>query len=1241
MKRFLLFLFSFLFIGGSTLGVVAYFGAPYFSAEEVSSPRAGSSDLWTDGHYASAFDNEDEAGIDGSTEEKAYEIRTAEQLARLAYLVNSSLSTTYRSKYYKQTANIDLAEYQWSPIGNYSNSNHYFSGHYDGGGYDISNLNIDSSANYVGLFGYIYGTSTSIKNVTIKSGTISTTKQYAGAVVGAIDGDSTLKVINCVNYANVSATSSYVGGIVGGISAVAFTSENPTIANCANYGEITGGQYAGGIIGLYDCHPTSDPTSLSTTLSSAYSNNEDYEVGITYCKNYGEVSGSSYVGGVCGELRTNNQSFVAVAFSYCNNVANITGTNYVGGLIGYSQDINNDIIECYNTGEISKTSTSSSSYAGGLIGKFDSGATATFYRCFNTGTVDGNGMVGGGTQDPSGLSFYDCYSRGDCDVGFASPNSLNCYNCYTVANASNSFFSHSFSYSLYNCFHNSSSGHFGIDAEGGSGQLYMFDDEEVSAQWGVDGEIPTYSCTEEDTKNLTWYQTSSNWNLTIGEPWNFDSVWTFVPGLNDGFPVLQYAVEELKADGKIVSELYNEAEGKMDEANVSDLFGYLLGEENVDVTSAETLAKLTNLANGKMSSADMREKNDNTDISVRFGGLDWWATYLSTDTDGNVILTLWLDESQQDTWADRPVDEGELYGFINGSLYSDWSADWAFSSTAVSYPPNMYGTSYIRAVTLNNGGQYATSYSALSSAYAQNSNSVFARFTMEEVDNSLTQYITTPSQMSWQLNQSAYSEFGSSFTSYNFPNDSINTPSSGSYYSDDDYHGITNYAQWQNDYLWLPSITETGSSSTYDGKWETSTKQRQNYSSSTSNNGDVGSNNVESAGVSNNSWLRSGYDVVRYSAYELSSSGDGTGTYHPVSYSRAVRPALHLNLSKVIVDVIGVQKIVLNNQGGEGASGMYISGEGFFADEALKEPITKVKVPTKAGYVFEGYYTSADGGVQMIEADGTILGSALDYQNITTLFAVWSEGNLAKYDSVGGYWYVENGKMPQTRVTDEATIEALNTSTLSGDIYEFAGMRFGSVKLSGSENEYFKFDDKWYKVEPIRWRLVYSSAQTSGYGTTEATMAILAEIVYVDAYSDAKLMGGAGYSAESVAPFMTNHINEDKFVTETRTVDLFSETAGSATTTVSGNVFVASKEEINLFKTTANGTGETVNVGFSDLVSDYLASLGKGEYYFTRSLGNQLNNFLCLSPVGASTQIKAQQAYGIMFSTKVKGYGCQ
>ena len=658
-----------------------------------------------------------------------------------------------------------------------------------------------------------------------------------------------------------------------------------------------------------------------------------------------------------------------------------------------------------------------------------------------------------------------------------------------------------------------------------------------------------------------------------------------------------------------VNEIYDDSAGAMNPDNVNTLLRYITGDADITIDTATDT--LNTMATANTTSADIAtkavlDKANGDDIIVTFGGLDWQVVYLSKDTDGNNILTLWL---------------------ANSTDTSTWSNGWYEKNSSYANPSNMYGSSYIRCVTLNAGGTYSTSSSGTASA-TQTETNKFARFTMEEVDNSLIQYLITPSKVNWQLYQSAIKEIG---FIYLCPNESIEDPrptlggdyryyDANKYY---DYHGKALYTAWENDYIWLPSLAETGYSTSVNGLWETSTEQRQNVSSS---------------GV--RSWLRSGIYSSAHNAYSLNRSGsdDDNSALHS---SLAVRPALHLNLSKVIKDVLGVQEIVLNNQGGEGASGMYISGEGFFADEALKEPITKVEVPTKAGYVFEGYYTSADGGVQMIEADGTILGSALDYQNITTLFAVWSEGNLAKYDSVGGYWYVENGKMPQSRVNDEATIEALNTSTLSGDVYEFAGMRFGSVKLSGSENEYFKFDDKWYKVEPIRWRLVYSSAQTSGYGTTEATMAILAEIVYVDAYSDAKLMGGAGYSAESVAPFMTNHINEDKFVTETRTVDLFSETAGSSTTTVSGDVFVASKEEINLFKTTANGTGETVNVGFSDLVSDYLASLGKGEHYFTRSLGNQLNNFHCLSPVGASTQIKAQQAYGIMFSTKVKGYGCQ
>ena len=1034
-----------------------------------------------------------------------------------------------------------------------------------------------SSSNYLAFSGHYDGGEYTISGLYTKAGS-SSAYSYQG-LFGYVEGESSSNKATIKNIGIIDSNIQgyrYVGGVVG-------YAYYYTITNCYNTGDVTGNSsYVGGVVGY------AEPST------------------ITNCYNTGTVTGSGdSVGGVVGRV------YDGVIITNCYNTGNITGSDgRVGGVVGYA-DSSATITNSYNTGSVD-----GSHYVGGVVG--DAGSS-TITNCYNTGSV----TMSSSRAAPS-PSASDCFGG---VVGNAGSSTItNCYNTGVVTGYRNvgGVVGRANSYStITNCYY------------GGNCTL----------SYGIGSLTSNEGASKDENlitnaKSLSWYQDSSKWNSSSEYRWDFDNVWTIVPRLNDGFPILQYAVDDIMRESGIVSEIYNDAEGKMDEANVSDLFGYLLGEENVDVTSAETLAKLTNLANGTMSSADMREKNDNTDISVRFGGLDWWATYLSKDTGGNVILTLWLDESQQDAFAGRTSTEGQLYGFINNSLYSDWSADWSSGSTSLDNPSNMYGSSYIRCVTLNAGGTYSTSDSGGTSSATQNSNSVFARFTMEEVEGSLTQYITTPSKMSWQLDQSAVREGMS--PSYNLTNDSIDVPTSGSY--NYNYHSMTNYDEWATDYIWLPSITETGdySSSSDNGLWETSTEQRQNFSSSESNNGTVGSSNVNELGSYNHSWLRSGYSNRAYDAYRLYPSGDGYSDYfkHNVSYSNAVRPALHLNLSKVIEEIKPLQ-IVFDNGGGSGMEGIYISGEGFFADEALKEPITKVEVPTKAGYVFEGYYTSADGGVQMIEADGTILGSALDYQNITTLFAVWSEGNLAKYDSVGGYWYVENGKMPQSRVTDEATIEALNTSTLSGDVYEFAGMRFGSVKLSGSENEYFKFDDKWYKVEPIRWRLVYSSAQTSGYGTTEATMAILAEIVYVDAYSDAKLMGGAGYSAESVAPFMTNHINEDKFVTETRTVDLFSETLGSTTTTVSGDVFVASKEEINLFKTTANGTGETVNVGFSDLVSDYLASLGKGEYYFTRSLGNQLNNFHCLSPVGASTQIKAQQAYGIMFSTKVKGYGCQ
>ena len=707
-----------------------------------------------------------------------------------------------------------------------------------------------------------------------------------------------------------------------------------------------------------------------------------------------------------------------------------------------------------------------------------------------------------------------------------------------------------------------------------------------------------------------------------------------------------------------VGELYDDEAGEMSEENVNVLLKYITGQADVNVDNAEEV--LGSLASAPRSSEDFRanavsttgaNKQAGQEIKITFGGLDWWATYLSTNTDGNVILTLWLDESQQDAWADRPADEGLYYGFIDGSLYSDWSADWSIS-IASTYPSNMYGMSYIRAVTLNNGGEYSTSDS-LKTGATQNEKSVFARFTMEEVEGSLTQYITTPSKMSWQHNQSAVVEIN---WDYNAPNDSIDVPTSGSYNSGYNYHSKSNYNEWATDYIWLPSITETGYDGSRTGIWETSTEQRHNISSSTDQiTPGVGSSNSNyGTYVRNFSWFRSGtVNSYAYGAYQHGPSGDGI-YYSDVHYSRAVRPALHLNLSKVIKDVLGVVKLTLDDNGGSGGDGeIFASSDGYYADEGMATKIESVTVPSFTAHKFLGYFT--EGGQQVIDANGVITMTSSQFTEATTLFAHWEARNPAYYDSEGGFWYVENGKLPQSKVGEslKATLSGQWSSLSDGSVYymgveELANSEFTSdggmqSKVYNGE-EYVKFNGEYYLVEPIRWRLVYSSSQQEGYAVEDTSiLATMAEIVFLGSYSSTKIGVGAGYSAESVTMLLKNQVSEEYLVSESREVEIFR--APKDTTTASGSVFVASSEELANFKTNKNNTtGSGVKPGkvsLSDFVKDYLRATGQGDYYFTRDLGDQLNTILCLNPVGNRSQAKAQQTLGVQFTIKVTEYACK
>ena len=242
----------------------------------------------------------------------------------------------YESQYASATLteDIDLSEFchaadaatnteelSWDPIGN----GRMYCGMFDGNGKTIRNLYINSTIMYKGFFGY--ANSGSIKNITFDNAKVKNTNTYGTGILagafekctienikilancsvegtentGGIAGAGSGNISNCENRAMVNGTNR-VGGIVG-------NSCDNTISSCANYGAVTGTEYAvGGMVGYFES---------GTMQNSA---------------NYGDISGDALVGNLIGHALTFNLNNVL-------GVGNVTATNQIGGLIvGESND---------------------------------------------------------------------------------------------------------------------------------------------------------------------------------------------------------------------------------------------------------------------------------------------------------------------------------------------------------------------------------------------------------------------------------------------------------------------------------------------------------------------------------------------------------------------------------------------------------------------------------------------------------------------------------------------------------------------------------------------------------------------------------------------------------------------------------------------------------------------------------------------------------------------------------------
>ena len=212
------------------------------------------------------------------TAESPYLIEDVDDLKKLAEKVNGG--TTYEKTYFKLTANIDLKNEPWTPIGT---ENNFFQGTFDGDGHQITNLTI-TGGSYVGLFGYV-------KNATIRNcnvtGTV-TGDQYVGGISGYTSENC--EVSSCYVRGTVSGNK-YVGGIVGkGVGA---------IKNCYALADVSAGDFAGGIVGY------------------------TYALTIENCYYSGKVSSSWRAGGIAGSASGGTiQNCVSLAESVTGSSAN-------------------------------------------------------------------------------------------------------------------------------------------------------------------------------------------------------------------------------------------------------------------------------------------------------------------------------------------------------------------------------------------------------------------------------------------------------------------------------------------------------------------------------------------------------------------------------------------------------------------------------------------------------------------------------------------------------------------------------------------------------------------------------------------------------------------------------------------------------------------------------------------------------------------------------------------------------
>ena len=285
----------------------------------------------------------------------------------------------------------------------------------------IKNLTLDSpvitnGGQKGGFAQYVQGTDNYITNVDVCNvSEFEACSGGCGGLIGRInggeDGKTTATIVDC-DVTNVPVNSGgKAGGFIGSVEAKVII-ENCT---CTGNDVYNSNHYAGGMIGYADKEISL--TRCYTDMNVA--TNKKYRVGgligwavkgsVHQCHAKGNVSGGQYLGGLIGTVsNADGDTFTISESCYTDGTVTPSG-NSDGGLVGSKEGAGAfSITNCYVSGNVID---SGHQRLGGILANHYAG-TSTLENCYFSGTLRANACIGGivGWVQTDGLSVTRCIS---------------------------------------------------------------------------------------------------------------------------------------------------------------------------------------------------------------------------------------------------------------------------------------------------------------------------------------------------------------------------------------------------------------------------------------------------------------------------------------------------------------------------------------------------------------------------------------------------------------------------------------------------------------------------------------------------------------------------------------------------------------------------------------------------------------------------------------------------------------